>query len=249
MDSLKIFGLFGIGAFIMRSAGCIINDLIDRDIDGKVERTKMRPLVSNQIAVSQAIAFLALQLSAGLAVLLCLNNYSVVLGASSLLLVGTYPFMKRITYWPQFVLGLAFNWGALLGYSAVQGYCDWSIVLPLYAAGISWTLVYDTIYAHQDKEDDILIGVRSTALRFGENTKKWLSFFSVTTIGGLLTTGIMASQPWPYFVATSLGAIHLIWQITKLDINDRNDCLAKFISNKRFGQIIFGGILFSSIIK
>jgi 4-hydroxybenzoate polyprenyltransferase len=200
------------------------------------------------VTVPKAVAFLAAQLSAGLGVLLCLNNYSIVLGAASLLVVGTYPFMKRITYWPQFVLGLAFNWGALLGYSAVQGYCDWSVVLPLYAAGISWTLVYDTIYAHQDKNDDMMIGVKSTALRFGENTKKWLSLFSTTTITGLVTAGMTSSQPWPFYVCTALGAAHLAWQIKNLKIDDRDDCMAKFVSNKWFGAIIFSGIALSSNI-
>lgn len=154
----KLLALFGIGAVVMRGAGCTINDLADRDIDNKVARTVDRPITSGKVSVKQAIAFLGGQLSAGLAVLLSLNNYrfdfflshpSIVLGASSLFLVVVYPFMKRITYWPQIVLGLAFNWGTLLGYSAAKGFCDWSVTIPLYIAGISWTLVYDTIYAHQ----------------------------------------------------------------------------------------------------
>ncbi|KAI8078053.1 UbiA prenyltransferase family-domain-containing protein, partial [Gilbertella persicaria] len=170
LDAAKMMALFGTGALIMRGAGCTINDLWDRDIDDKVERTKIRPITSGVIRPSQAIAFLGLQLSAGLAVLTQLNMYSIALGASSLSLVVTYPLMKRITYWPQTVLGLAFNWGALLGWSAMIGSLDLAVVGPLYVGGVCWTLVYDTIYAHQDKKDDVKVGVKSTALRFGQKT-------------------------------------------------------------------------------
>jgi len=149
LPSPKLMLLFGIGALLMRGAGCTLNDLIDRDIDKLVSRTKTRPIACGDLDIRRAFIFLAAQLSVSFAVLLCFDRYSIVLGATSLILVGLYPFMKRITYWPQVVLGLAFNWGALMGYAAVKGYCDWSIVLPLYFAGISWTLVYDTIYAHQ----------------------------------------------------------------------------------------------------
>ncbi|KAF9279612.1 DEAD (Asp-Glu-Ala-Asp) box polypeptide 59 [Linnemannia elongata] len=177
-STLSTIGLFGVGAVIMRGAGCTINDLWDRNIDKKVERTKVRPLASGAVTPTQAVAFLGLQLGAGLAVLTQLNLYSILLGASSLSLVVTYPAMKRITYWPQVVLGLAFNWGALLGSSAMLGAANWPVALPLYASGVCWTLVYDTIYAHQDKKDDVKIGVKSTALRFGEKTPEFLAAFS-----------------------------------------------------------------------
>jgi 4-hydroxybenzoate polyprenyltransferase len=157
--------------------------------------------------------------------------------------------MKRITYWPQIVLGIAFNWGAMLGYSAVKGYCDWNIVLPLYIAGISWTLIYDTIYALQDKEDDLLVGVKSTALKFGENIKLWLSLFGVITISGFLVSGFLAEQNWPFYMGVALGAFHLVWQIKTLNIKDKSDCLSKFISNKWFGTIIFMGILLNKFVS
>eukprot|EP01116_Phalansterium_solitarium_P005172 TRINITY_DN1655_c0_g1_i1.p1 TRINITY_DN1655_c0_g1~~TRINITY_DN1655_c0_g1_i1.p1 ORF type:complete len:377 (+),score=104.14 TRINITY_DN1655_c0_g1_i1:67-1197(+) len=244
----KLVALFAAGSLIMRGAGCTINDLVDRDIDGHVERTKSRPLAAGEVSVPQAVAFLAVQLSAGLAVLLSLNNYSIVLGAASLLLVGTYPFMKRVTYWPQAVLGLTFNWGALVGYSAVAGYCDWAVVLPLYLAGVSWTLVYDTIYALQDKDDDLLIGVKSTALLFGDDTKRWLTGFSAATIAGLTLAGVMAHQQWPFFACTGLGAVHLGWQLATVNPSDRADCMRKFVANKWFGALIFAGILASNFV-
>eukprot|EP01114_Cavostelium_apophysatum_P021825 TRINITY_DN7717_c0_g1_i1.p1 TRINITY_DN7717_c0_g1~~TRINITY_DN7717_c0_g1_i1.p1 ORF type:complete len:400 (+),score=9.89 TRINITY_DN7717_c0_g1_i1:51-1250(+) len=249
LPDLQLVALFSLGSLIMRGAGCTINDLIDQDIDKQVERTRSRPLASGELNTKQAIAFLAVQLSAGLAVLLCLNNYSIILGASSLILVGLYPLMKRITYWPQAVLGLTFNWGALLGYSAVAGYCDWGVTLPLYTAGLSWTLVYDTIYAHQDKDDDMIAGVKSTALRFGESTKKWLTFFSTAAISGLVLSGMNAGLTYPYFMGVGLGALHLAWQIKSVDINNKSDCLAKFKANKWFGWLIFLGALTSKFVS
>ncbi|TKY86602.1 hypothetical protein EX895_004241 [Sporisorium graminicola] len=175
--------LFGVGAIIMRGAGCTINDMWDVKMDRMVERTKTRPLAAGDITQFQALSFLGVQLSAGLAVLVNLNLYSIMLGAASLGVVVLYPLMKRITYWPQLVLGFAFNWGAMLGWSAVAGAVDWAVVLPLYAGSIFWTLVYDTIYAHQDKTDDVHAGVKSTALLFGDKTKPILSAFSASTVG------------------------------------------------------------------
>ena len=166
-----LYILFGVGAVVMRGAGCTYNDIVDRDFDAKVERTRTRPIPSGQVSVKGAIGFLLLQLLVGLAILLQFNWFAVGVGALSLVLIFTYPLMKRITYWPQFVLGLAFNWGALLGWAAVTGTLGWAPAL-LYIGGIAWTLGYDTIYAHQDKEDDILIGVKSTALR---------SFWTIST--------------------------------------------------------------------
>merc|ERR1719481_865158 len=151
--------MFGAGALVMRGAGCTINDMWDRNIDRQVERTRERPITSGQVTMFDALVYLGGQLGLGLSILLQFNWYSVLLGAASMGLVVTYPLMKRFTYYPQFVLGLAFNWGALIGWSAVRGACDWSVVLPLYCAGICWTMIYDTIYAHQDKYDDVILGV------------------------------------------------------------------------------------------
>ncbi|KAI8597421.1 UbiA prenyltransferase family [Dissophora ornata] len=242
-STLYTIGLFGTGAVIMRGAGCTINDLWDRNIDKKVERTKVRPLASGAVTPAQAVAFLGLQLGAGLAVLTQLNMYSILLGASSLSLVATYPAMKRITYWPQVVLGLAFNWGALLGSSAMLGATNWQVALPLYASGVCWTLVYDTIYAHQDKKDDVKIGVKSTALRFGEKTPEFLTAFSTGMISMLALSGYMNDQG-PLFYALSVGgaAAHLAWQLKTVDYENTADCWSKFASNKWTGALIFSGI-------
>lgn len=207
--------LFGAGAFIMRGAGCTINDMWDRDIDGKVARTRNRPLVAGELTSADAWFFLGAQLGVGLLILLELNWYSIVLGASSLGLVIIYPLMKRITHWPQLVLGMTFNWGALLGWSATQGSVMWSACLPLYVAGVCWTIVYDTIYAHQDKVDDALLGIKSTAIRFGDNTKLWLSGFSTAMIGGLVASGMVCEQTWPYYSAVGVISAHLAHQVSE----------------------------------
>uniref|UniRef100_A0A3B3ZUB4 4-hydroxybenzoate polyprenyltransferase, mitochondrial n=1 Tax=Periophthalmus magnuspinnatus TaxID=409849 RepID=A0A3B3ZUB4_9GOBI len=243
LPHLGMLTLFGTGALLMRGAGCTINDMWDKDFDKKVSRTATRPIASGEISRFQALVFLGGQLSLALGVLLCLNNYSIVLGAASLGLVVTYPLMKRITYWPQLVLGLTFNWGALLGWSAIKGSCDWSVCLPLYFSGVMWTLIYDTIYAHQDKDDDIKVGVRSTALKFQNQTKPWLSGFAVAMISGLAVTGINAEQTLPYYAVLSTVAIHLAYQIYTLDINKPEDCWKKFVSNRNIGLLLFLGIL------
>ncbi|KAJ1218756.1 hypothetical protein NDU88_006332 [Pleurodeles waltl] len=214
LPDLGMLALFGTGAVLMRGAGCTINDMWDRDYDKMVERTASRPIAAGEISHFQSLVFLGGQLSLALGVLLCLNYYSIALGAASLALVITYPLMKRITYWPQFVLGLTFNWGALLGWSAVRGSCDWSVCLPLYFSGVMWTLIYDTIYAHQDKRDDMVIGIKSTALRFGEQTKQWLSGFSIAMLVGLTVTGINCDQTLPYYSALAVTGAHLAHQVT-----------------------------------
>ncbi|XP_044285292.1 4-hydroxybenzoate polyprenyltransferase, mitochondrial [Varanus komodoensis] len=241
--------LFGTGAILMRGAGCTINDMWDQDYDKKVTRTASRPLAAGEISRFQSLVFLGGQLSLALCVLLCLNNYSIILGASSLLLVVTYPLMKRITYWPQLFLGLTFNWGALLGWSAVQGSCNWSVCLPLYFSGVLWTLMYDTIYAHQDKRDDLTIGVKSTALRFSENTKPWLSGFSALMLLGLTVTGINCDQTFPYYAAVTSAGIHMAQQIYTLDINNSEDCWKKFSSNRTVGLLLFIGIVLGNLWK
>ncbi|XP_075148349.1 ubiquinone biosynthesis protein COQ2, mitochondrial [Haematobia irritans] len=245
----QMLGLFATGALIMRGAGCTINDLWDRDIDKKVERTRTRPLASGEISQFDAIVFLAAQLSLGLLVLVQLNLESIMLGACSLGLVVTYPLMKRVTYWPQLVLGMAFNWGALLGWCATKGAVDWSACLPLYLSGICWTIVYDTIYAHQDKKDDIQIGVKSTALRFGENTKVWLSGFTAAMLAGLTAAGVACDQTLPYYASVGIVGGHLVQQIYSLNIDNATDCAKKFFSNSQVGLILFLGIVFGTLMK
>eukprot|EP01018_Ginkgo_biloba_P010589 Gb_40801 [translate_table: standard] len=243
LPDYKMLSLFGLGAVLLRGAGCTVNDLLDRDIDGKVQRTKFRPIACGTLTPFQGLSFLGFQLLLGLGVLLQLNNFSRILGASSLLLVASYPLMKRFTFWPQAYLGLTFNWGALLGWAAIKGSLDLGIVLPLYASGIYWTLVYDTIYAHQDKEDDLIVGIKSTALRFGDQTKNWISGFGVACISSLALSGFNAGLGWPFYIGITTAASHLAWQILTVDISNRVDCNRKFVSNKWFGALVFSGIL------
>jgi 4-hydroxybenzoate polyprenyltransferase len=238
--------LFAIGAVVMRGAGCTYNDIVDRDFDARVARTALRPIPSGQVSVLQAGLFLAAQLLVGLVILLTFNRFTILLGVLSLALVFTYPLMKRVTYWPQAFLGLTFNWGALMGWSAVAGGLG-APALALYVGGIAWTLHYDTIYAHQDKEDDALVGVKSTALKFGAHTKPWLVGFSAAAV--LLFALAVAGLGWPAWIAVALVAIHLAWQIVAVDVDDPADCLAKFRANRAIGWILLAGIIVGQLLR
>ncbi|MEO1241770.1 MAG: 4-hydroxybenzoate octaprenyltransferase [Pseudomonadota bacterium] len=229
--------LFAIGAYAMRGAGCAYNDIVDRDFDGKVERTALRPIPAGEISVKQAWGFLVLLCLIGLAVLLQFNRFTILLGFASLGLVAAYPFMKRITYWPQAWLGLTFNWGALVGYAALTGALSIT-AFSIYAAGVFWTLGYDTIYAHQDKEDDALIGVKSTALKFGAATKHFLTGFYTMALAGFALAGAASGAGPVYFLALAPAAAHFAWQILKLDIHDGRNCLAVFKSNRDAGLLL-----------
>lgn len=245
----QMLALFGAGAFIMRGAGCTINDLWDKDLDGKVARTKDRPLVRREVTPFQTLVFLGGQLSIALAILLQLNWYSVILGASSLGLVVIYPLAKRVTHWPQLILGCTFNWGALLGWSAIHGQVDWNICLPLYVGGICWTMIYDTIYAHQDKADDLILGMKSTAIKFGSKTKPYLAGFGTAMISSLALVGYMNDQMIPYYLTLGFVAVQLTNQILTLKINDPKDCANKFVSNNILGLIFFIGIVIGNMCK
>lgn len=234
--------LFAIGALVMRGAGCTFNDIADRDIDAQVARTALRPLPSGRVTLNQAIGFLLAQLAIGLLILLQFNGLTILLGVASLGLVAIYPFMKRITYWPQFFLGLTFNWGALMGYSAVAGQLA-PAAIALYAAGIFWTLGYDTIYAHQDREDDALLGVKSSALRLGNNTKPALTLFYACVVGLLIVAGLYAGMNLLYWVGIGVTAWHLAMQIYLLDIDSPEMCLRLFRSNRDTGLIIAAATL------
>jgi 4-hydroxybenzoate polyprenyltransferase len=234
--------LFAVGALVMRSAGCTVNDLADRDYDAKVARTATRPIPSGQITPRQALVFLAMELLAGLLVLVQLNGFAILLGLAALPLVFAYPFMKRFTYWPQAWLGLTFNWGALVGWAAVTGGLAWPPIL-LYAAGLCWTLGYDTIYAHQDKEDDALIGVKSTALKLGARTRPWLAGFYGAAVALLAAAGLAAGLGWPLLLAVAAVAAHFAWQVSGLDTDDPKDCLRRFKSNRFVGWILLAGLL------
>lgn len=243
----RLLFLFGVGAIVMRGAGCTFNDIVDRDFDGQVARTAGRPIPSGAVSPSQAVLFLALQLLAGLLILLQFNRTSVLLGAASLLLVFTYPFMKRITYWPQAWLGLTFNWGALLGW-ATTGRAEALAPVVLYIGGIFWTLGYDTIYAHQDKQDDALIGVRSTALRLGDATPNWLVGFYAVAILLFAVAGWMAGLAWPFYLLLCAAGGQLAWQIRTVNIDDSADCLDKFRSNRTFGWLVMLAIVLGKLV-
>ncbi|MCC7045868.1 MAG: 4-hydroxybenzoate octaprenyltransferase [Alphaproteobacteria bacterium] len=234
--------LFAIGAVAMRGAGCTFNDIVDRDIDRRVARTSDRPVASGQIGVPAAILFMVAQSLVGLAVLLSLNRVAIAWGLGSLGLVAIYPFMKRITWWPQFVLGLAFNWGALVGYVAVSGAMRLPALL-LYAAGIAWTLGYDTIYAHQDKQDDAIVGVKSSARFLADRTRPFLYAAYAATIALLAASGLAARLGWPFYLVLLAGLVHLFWQASGVDTDDPRDCLRKFRSNRDFALIVLAALV------
>ena len=238
---LYLMALFAVGSIVMRGAGCTYNDIVDRDIDAKVARTAGRPLPSGQISVREAVVFLVALLLAGLAVLLSLNSFSVWLGAASLVPVAIYPFMKRITDWPQAFLGFTFNWGALLGWSAVTGGLALAPLL-LFAGCLFWTLGYDTIYAHQDKDDDALIGVRSTARLFGAATKSWVAAFYGLAFLLLVAAGLVAGLSLIFLIGMLVVGAHLAWQVLRLDISSADSCLAVFRSNRELGLLMFTAI-------
>lgn len=240
--SLWLIALFGIGAIVMRGAGCTYNDIVDRDLDAKVARTRSRPIPSGQVSIGQAKAFMIAQCLIGFAVLMQFNWFAIAVGAASLAIVAAYPFMKRFTYFPQIGLGLAFNWGALLGWAAVTGEVGWAAFV-LYGAGISWTLAYDTIYAHQDKQDDLLIGIKSTALKFGAATPRWLALFFSSALAGIAISGVLAGAGPVFLVALCAAAGHAVWQLRTLDIDDAARCLTLFRANRDFGWLVFGAIL------
>ncbi len=234
--------LFLIGAFVMRGAGCTYNDIVDRDIDAGVARTRGRPIPSGEVSVKAAVAFMLLQCLIGLAVLLQFNWYTVVLGASSLLLVAIYPFMKRITNWPQLVLGLTFKWGALVGWTAARGELEWPAVV-LYLGCVTWTIGYDTLYAHQDKEDDLTLGLGSTALRFGDQTKSWVSGLYAFAILMWALAAWLSGVGSIGMMALVAAAAHMSWQVVTLDISNPANCLKRFKSNRDLGWLVFAGLV------
>jgi len=232
----------------MRGAGCTWNDITDRDLDGSVERTRSRPIPSGQVTVREALTFLVLQSLVGLAVLLQFNAFTVLMGVLSLATVAVYPFLKRVTYWPQVGLGLAFSWGALMGWPAVFGRLDLAAVV-LYAGSIAWVIAYDTIYAHQDREDDALIGIKSTALLFAERTKPMLTVFFSLAVALIGIAGWMADAGWIFAIGLAAFALHLAWQVRRLDISDGALCLRLFKSNRDAGLILFAGMILDAAMR
>ena len=240
--------LFFIGAFVMRGAGCTWNDITDRDLDAKVERTRSRPIPAGQVSVSQALVFLIAQALIGLAVLLQFNRVAVATGIASLIIVAIYPFMKRITWWPQIVLGLAFSWGALMGFAATFARID-PTALVLYAGSIAWVIGYDTIYAHQDAEDDALIGIKSTARLFGARTREALVVFYGLAAMLIAIALALAGSGLAGWIGLVAFAAHLSWQISRLQIGDPALCLRVFKSNRDAGLLLFAGLLVDAVMR
>ena len=234
--------LFAVGALAMRAAGCAYNDYVDRHIDGRVQRTASRPIPSGQVTPAGAVRFIVIAALIGLAVLLQFNWFTVWLGIASLLIVAVYPFAKRVTSYPQIVLGLAFNWGALVGWAAEKGSLDWTAIV-LYAGCVLWTIGYDTIYAHQDKEDDALLGLGSTALRFGDNTISYVGAVYALAVVLWLTAGALAGAHLVFFLSITLVFLQMSWQVATLDIDDPDNCLWRFKSNRDVGIAVFVGLV------
>ncbi|PAY07017.1 MULTISPECIES: 4-hydroxybenzoate octaprenyltransferase [Bradyrhizobium] len=240
--------LFFIGAFVMRGAGCTWNDITDRDLDAKVERTRSRPIPAGQVTVTQAVVFMVLQALIGLLVLLQFNRFAVMTGIASLVIVAIYPFMKRITWWPQVVLGLAFSYGALMGFAVTLERIDLTAI-ALYAGSIAWVIAYDTIYAHQDAEDDALIGVKSTARLFGARTHRALVIFYGLAVLLIGTAFALAGARWPAWIGLAAFALHLGWQVRRLDTSDPALCLRIFKSNRDAGFILFASLVVDAVLR
>ncbi len=240
--------LFAIGAIVMRGAGCAYNDYVDREYDARVQRTASRPIPSGQVTPEAALIFAVALAMIGFLVLIWFNFFTIMLGIASLALVAVYPFMKRFTYWPQAVLGLAFNWGALMGWAAVTG----SLALPallLYAGSVLWTIGYDTIYAHQDAEDDLMLGLKSTALSFGEDTPFWVGSFYVGALLLWITAGFLAGTHLVFFFGVALVGLQMAWQVSTLDTNDPKNCLRRFRANRDVGVAIFLALVTDTLLS
>ncbi|XP_031477298.1 4-hydroxybenzoate polyprenyltransferase, mitochondrial-like isoform X2 [Nymphaea colorata] len=249
LPDLSLLWVLAWASFFARGAGCTINDILDRDFDAKVQRTKSRPIACGLLTPFEATLFLVIQLLLYIGALSLTNTFCLGVGIATLLLVFSYPLMKRLTYWPQAYLGMTMNCGVLLGWSAVKGSLTLADIFPLYSSGVFWTIIYDTIYAHQDKKDDVKAGVKSTALRFGESTKSWISGFGVASFTFFLLTGYTANLGWPYYAFLAASATQLVWQIWTLDISRPEECEKKFESNKYFGALVFFGILTGKLVQ
>jgi 4-hydroxybenzoate polyprenyltransferase len=246
LPPLKLMALFAAGAAVMRSAGCVFNDIVDYKFDALVERTRTRPIASGEVTLKEAMVLLVLLLFIALDIAIQMKPLVLYLSVASLALVAAYPYMKRITWWPQAFLGLTFNWGALLGSAAATGH----VTLPalmIYAGGIVWTLGYDTIYAHQDKQDDLKIGVRSTALLFKGKSKQWVAGFYGASVLFWALAGIAAHSGWAYFAGLLVVGAHFAWQVSYVKLDDPLSCLRVFRSNTMLGWLLFAGLWADSL--
>ena len=240
--------LFAVGALVMRGAGCAYNDYVDREFDARVQRTASRPIPSGQMTPEAALRFAIALAFVGFFVLIWFNMFTVLLGIASLGLVAIYPYMKRLTYWPQAVLGLAFNWGALMGWAAVKGSLDWPPLL-LYAGSVLWTIGYDTIYAHQDTEDDLMLGLKSTALTFGDDTPFWVGSFYVGALLLWIAAGFLAGTHLVFFFGVALVGLQMAWQVSTLNIADAENCLRRFRANRDVGAAIFLALVTDTLLS
>ena len=240
--NLWYLALFGIGALAMRGAGCTYNDIVDRDIDAGVARTRSRPIPSGQVSILQALLFMLALCFVGLVVLVQFNTFSILLGFGSVGLIALYPFMKRFTYWPQAVLGLTFKWGALMGWAVIFGSLSLAAFL-LYVGCVCWTIGYDTIYAHQDKEDDETLGLKSTALKFGDTTQYWIGGFYAVALTLFTAAAVLCGVGLIVYLALAAMAAHFTWQVKTLEIDDADNCLRRFRANRDVGWLFFAGIL------
>lgn len=249
---LKTMAIFTAGAIAARGMGCTMNDILDRKYDRLVERTKMRPIACGDITTKEGLVYLAIQSTIGLYIL-CLNNLSVIkLGFFSVIMISVYPLFKRFTYWPQVMLALTMNWGVLMGYAAVKGeimLADLTVILPVYLASVLWTMYYDTIYAHQDKTDDMFIGVKSSALALGSNTKSFLNSMTSGMVASLTLAGLMTGQTWPYYTVLASTGLFQVSQVRNLNLDDKNQCWTAFNRQKYVGLFILGGVLTSVALK
>ncbi|KOV79770.1 4-hydroxybenzoate octaprenyltransferase [Nocardia sp. NRRL S-836] len=239
--------LVAVAAVLVRGFGCTVNDIVDHRIDAEVERTATRPIPAGEVGVGAAVAFAVAQALGALGVLMATSVPAAVVVAASYPLVVAYPFMKRITHWPQAWLGVVFNGYVLANWVAVTGAVELPAVL-LFGAAFFWTLGYDTIYAHQDKEDDVLVGVKSTALLFGGTTKVWVLAFYTATTAGIALAGAAAGLHWSFYAVLGLAAAQLCWQVRTVDLDDPADCRRKFTSNRYLGWIVFVAILVGQVL-
>lgn len=247
-DALYYGTLFLVGAVLMRSAGCVINDLLDRDLDGRVARTQTRPLPAGEITPKQALLFLIMLLSCSFIILLQFNMITICLGVGAFGLVCLYPLMKRWTWWPQAFLGLTFNWGALMGWAALDGRISVASVM-LYVGGVFWTLAYDTIYAHQDREDDALVGIKSTARRLGAHSKIWVGGFSLLAGVFWAIAGWMASTGIIWQAGVMLATVFMLAQTRNWQVNAPQNCLQQFRAHRFVGWILLAGGVAAAVIS
>lgn len=242
-------GFFLVASQVFCAAGCIIDDMWDKDIDVATSRTSKRPLAAGELSMFQASVFLSLHLTFGVWLFMQLNDYSLVLGLSSLVLIALYPTMKRVINWPQAVLGMCFSWGSLLGTASVAGTVDWHIYIPLYMGGICWTIVYDTCYARQDRDEDIKNGVHSTAVVFGDQIRPILIMFSCVLSSLVSYAGVLNGQGIPFFIGVALGTYYLVQLIARLDFENKESCDDVLINNTWFGFWVWAGAMVDYVVK